>query len=81
MVPFLNHLNVDVACYGNHDFDFGETRLVELSRKVHFPWVLSNVTRVTENGDISREPLACGGRYITRTVQGYKVGFIGLAGT
>ncbi|GFF49434.1 hypothetical protein IFM58399_08553 [Aspergillus lentulus] len=81
MVPFLNHLNVDIACYGNHDFDFGEKRLVELSRKVHFPWVLSNVTRVTEDGDVSSEPLACGERYIIRTVQGYKVGFIGLAGT
>ncbi|KAF7161052.1 hypothetical protein CNMCM5623_006729 [Aspergillus felis] len=81
MVPFLNHLSVDVACYGNHDFDFGETRLVELSRKVQFPWVLSNATRVTEDGDVSSEPLASGERYIIRTVQGYKVGFIGLAGT
>ncbi|GFG05070.1 trifunctional nucleotide phosphoesterase protein YfkN [Aspergillus udagawae] len=81
MIPFLNHLNVDVACYGNHDFDFGETRLVELSRKVEFPWVLSNATRVTENGGISSEPPACGERYIIRTVQGYKIGFIGLAGT
>ncbi|RHZ55741.1 bifunctional metallophosphatase/5'-nucleotidase [Aspergillus thermomutatus] len=81
MVPFLNHLNVDVACYGNHDFDFGETRLMELSRKVHFPWALSNVSRMTEDGDFSTEPLACGERYIIRTVQGYKVGFIGLAGT
>ncbi|GIJ88231.1 hypothetical protein Asppvi_007149 [Aspergillus pseudoviridinutans] len=81
MIPFLNYLNVDVACYGNHDFDFGETRLVELSRKVYFPWVLSNATRVTEDGEVSSEPLACGERYVIRTVQGYKLGFIGLAGT
>ncbi|RHZ69813.1 hypothetical protein CDV55_107029 [Aspergillus turcosus] len=63
------------------DFDFGETRLVELSRKVHFPWVLSNVTRVTEDGDVSNEHLAGGERFVVRIVQGYKVGFIGLAGT
>ncbi|EFE39626.1 nucleotidase, putative [Trichophyton verrucosum HKI 0517] len=33
----LNTMNIDVACYGNHDFDFGEDRLVELSKVTKFP--------------------------------------------
>ncbi|EAW13545.1 putative UDP-sugar hydrolase [Aspergillus clavatus NRRL 1] len=82
MVPILNHLDIDVACYGNHDFDFGEKRLEDLSQQVKFPWVLSNVTRLQEDSDSdSEEVIARGERYIIRNVEGYRIGFIGLAGT
>ncbi|KAI4107728.1 MAG: hypothetical protein L6R37_001413 [Teloschistes peruensis] len=78
MIPVLNELNIDVACYGNHDFDFGEARLKELSDKTHFPWVLSNVVKSS-----SAESLlpANAHEYLLRDVAGYRIGFFGLAGT
>ncbi|KAJ9284626.1 hypothetical protein DTO021C3_7753 [Paecilomyces variotii] len=75
MGPVLDFVNVDVACYGNHDFDFGDTRLKHLSDGVGFPWVLSNAFH--ETGGL----LGCAEEYVIREVNGIRVGFFGLAGT
>ncbi|EGD92373.1 hypothetical protein H112_00035 [Trichophyton rubrum D6] len=79
----LNAMNIDVACYGNHDFDFGEDRLVELSRITKFPWMLTNVLRRDSQSTQGRDDklLALAHKYIIREVGGLKIGFIGLAGT
>ncbi|CAO3651839.1 unnamed protein product [Cunninghamella blakesleeana] len=39
----LNQLNIDVACVGNHDFDFGVPQLRKLINNTNFPWLFSNV--------------------------------------
>ncbi|KAI8088877.1 Metallo-dependent phosphatase-like protein [Halteromyces radiatus] len=39
----LNELNIDVACVGNHDFDFGVPQLRKLIGNCNFPWLCSNV--------------------------------------
>ncbi|KAL1735534.1 5'-nucleotidase [Schizophyllum commune] len=75
MIPVLNRLGVDVACYGNHDFDFGEERLIELSAQCNFPWVLSNA--FSPNGSL----LASAHSHIIKEVGSLRVGFFGLAGT
>ncbi|KDQ13838.1 hypothetical protein BOTBODRAFT_33278 [Botryobasidium botryosum FD-172 SS1] len=75
IIPVLNHLGIDIACYGNHDFDLGEERLVELSEKCNFPWLLSNAV----NGE--GKLLASARDYAVRDYRGYKIGFFGLAGT
>ncbi|KAH7906966.1 Metallo-dependent phosphatase [Hygrophoropsis aurantiaca] len=75
VVPILNHLGIDVACYGNHDFDFGAEKLTELSSKCNFPWLLSNA--FTSDGKL----LASAKEYVVLESKGYKVGFFGLAGT
>ncbi|KAF5373703.1 hypothetical protein D9758_000954 [Tetrapyrgos nigripes] len=77
IIPVLNHLKIDVACYGNHDFDFGEDRLKELSGSCNFPWVLSN----TFHQDSKHSLLASAKEYIVLTLKGYRIGFFGLAGT
>lgn len=75
MAPVLDGLGIDVACYGNHDFDFGEARLVELTRQTRFPWLLANAV----SADGSR--LLAGAReYAVKEVAGYRIGFFGLAG-
>lgn len=79
MVPVLNNLDIDVACYGNHDFDFGELRLNELSDQCNFPWTLANA--VSQDGSDAGRLLARAHRYIIKDVDGYKIGFFGLAGT
>ncbi|KAL1705328.1 Metallo-dependent phosphatase-like protein [Schizophyllum commune] len=75
IVPVLNHLGIDVACYGNHDFDLGEQRLVELSAQCNFPWVLSNAR--SPGGTL----LASAHPHIFKEVGPLRVGFFGLAGT
>ncbi|XP_078365023.1 uncharacterized protein LOC144649408 isoform X1 [Oculina patagonica] len=73
MIPILNALNVNIAVYGNHDFDFGVDELMEFSVATNCPWLLSNVIdKMTErqlaDGEIKRI-IEWGGR---------KIGFMGL---
>ncbi|KAG5984332.1 hypothetical protein E4U55_005217 [Claviceps digitariae] len=86
MPEVLNAMKIDVACYGNHDFDFGERRLAELSDGTAFPWTLANVLRREGDGDDGGDA-ACAGllararEYVVREVDGVRVGFFGLAGS
>jgi 2',3'-cyclic-nucleotide 2'-phosphodiesterase (5'-nucleotidase family) len=80
MVPVLDGLNVDVACYGNHDFDFGETRLLELAKQTSFPWTLANAV-AGGDGSATERLLAGAHSYVVKEVAGYRIGFFGLAGT
>ncbi|KAI9597622.1 Metallo-dependent phosphatase-like protein [Syncephalis fuscata] len=73
MVPVVNKLNIDVACYGNHDFDFGVANLEKLAALCNFPWLLSNVFDSSTN-----MPLANGKEYIIVERAGIKIGVIGL---
>lgn len=43
MIQPLNALGIDVACLGNHDFDFPLEHVIELKKQTNFPWLLSNV--------------------------------------
>lgn len=73
MVPVLNALGVDVAVYGNHDFDFGVEHLVELAQRMNFPWLMSNV-HDKKTGKL----LADGREKLVFTWKGRKIGVIGL---
>ncbi len=80
MAPVLDSLNIDVACYGNHDFDFGEDRLVEIAQQTCFPWTLANA--VAGDGSAGQGRLLAGAhRYVIKEIAGYRIGFFGLAGT
>ncbi|KAJ6781192.1 hypothetical protein PWT90_05969 [Aphanocladium album] len=80
MAPLLDSFDIDVACFGNHDFDFGEDRLRELTESMRFPWTLTNATAVGEGGD-GRRLLASAKEYVIRDIAGYRFGFFGLAGS
>ena len=43
MPPILNAIGVHVAAVGNHDFDFGVSQLIQLTKGCKFPWLLANV--------------------------------------
>jgi len=49
MIPLLNALDIDVACLGNHDLDFGVQEFVDLREQCNFPWICSNAWDVHEN--------------------------------
>ncbi|KAF9077388.1 Metallo-dependent phosphatase-like protein [Rhodocollybia butyracea] len=75
IVPILNYLDIDIACYGNHDFDFGEDRLTELSATCNFPFLLSNAFHP------SGKLLTAAKEYVIHDYLGFRIGFFGLAGT
>lgn len=43
IIDILNHLDVDAACLGNHEFDFGPEKLMERQAESQFAWLGSNV--------------------------------------
>ncbi|BCS24585.1 bifunctional metallophosphatase/5'-nucleotidase [Aspergillus puulaauensis] len=62
------------------DFDFGDAKLIELSSRLKFPWLLSNGFHHPA-GDRKRL-LGSGQEYLVRHLDnGLRVGSIGLAGT
>ncbi|CDR87142.1 related to 5`-nucleotidase precursor [Sporisorium scitamineum] len=92
LVPVINAMNLDCACLGNHDWDFGYPHLQTLMTQNNFPWLFSNV--VDRSGKTAEENKDCSNwdedfqdddaqvegtlRYWTTTVQGVKVGCIGI---
>ncbi len=43
MIEFLNRLDYDVWCLGNHDFDRGQRNALGLARLAKFPSVMANI--------------------------------------
>ncbi len=43
MIEFLNRLNCDIWCFGNHEFDLGPENALGLSRLAEFPTVMANI--------------------------------------
>lgn len=43
MVYALNQLNVDAACFGNHEFDYEHEHSVKMTKLCNFPWLLGNI--------------------------------------
>ncbi|KAG9290588.1 hypothetical protein G9A89_020958 [Geosiphon pyriformis] len=72
-IPALNELGIDVASFGNHDFDFGLPTLTTLIHQTKFPWLLSNVVD-SETDD----PLAGGKKWFILEKSGLRIGVLGL---
>ncbi|KAI8329869.1 5'-nucleotidase [Chlamydoabsidia padenii] len=68
----LNALSINVACVGNHDFDFGLPQLRKLLHQCQFPWLISNV--LYQDGQ-PPSPLT---RWHVLNHHGLKIGVIGL---
>jgi 5'-nucleotidase len=43
MVKCLKMLKIDIACYGNHDFDFHPDHALKLAKACEFPWLMGNI--------------------------------------
>lgn len=71
-VDAFNALGVDVANFGNHDFDFGADYALELVEKATFPWISTNLT--TPDG----KPFSPDGTTSLLDQGDLKVGFIAL---
>ena len=71
IVDVMNLAGYDAMVPGNHDFNYGYERLLELKGMANFEILASNV--VKENGQRDFKP------YIVKELDGIKVGVFGLA--
>jgi 5'-nucleotidase/UDP-sugar diphosphatase len=72
MMEFMNLLDYDVWCFGNHAFDKGQENAKGLERSANFPTVLTNIV-YKENGELfAKRP------YVILEKAGLKIGVIGV---
>ena len=72
MVDALGRVGIDLATFGQHDFDFGAAHAERLVRRSTFPWITANL--VDEEG---RPFASLPTRRIVR-VGGLAIGFVGV---
>ncbi|MGP4039099.1 bifunctional metallophosphatase/5'-nucleotidase [Gracilibacillus sp. D59] len=72
IVEAFNRMNIDVANFGQHDFDFGTQVTKELVQESEFPWISSNLKGV-EGNSFADVPT-----YKIFNKRGIKIGVIGL---
>jgi 2',3'-cyclic-nucleotide 2'-phosphodiesterase (5'-nucleotidase family) len=70
VVKVMNEVGYDVMTPGNHDFNYGKERLLELAAMADFDIISSNITY--ENGTSFLKP------YVIKEVDGIKVAIFGL---
>ena len=69
IIDLMNAAHYDVAIPGNHEFDFGMNRFLELTKKAEFPYVCCNLTR-------EGEPVLA--PYVIKEAAGMKIAFVGV---
>ena len=69
-INLMNALGYDAATLGNHEFDYGMERMLELTGKASFPYVSANFTY---KGEPVFSP------YIIKEYDGVKVAFVGVS--
>jgi len=72
IVEAFNHIPIDIANFGQHDFDFGEKNTRKLVKKSKFQWITSNLVN-SKNKPFMDLPT-----YQIIDKNNIKIGFIGL---
>lgn len=71
IIGLMNKVGYDAMAPGNHDFNYGYERLLELSEKADFPILAANVVKEDGTTDLKE--------YEIKEVDGLKIGIFGLA--
>lgn len=69
LIDLMNTVGYDVAIPGNHEFDYGMDRFLELTQKANFPYISCNFTKDDKNVFDS---------YVIKDYDGVKVAFVGV---
>ena len=69
IIDIMNSMGYDVAIPGNHEFDYGVERFLELAGKANFPYISCNFNK---EGELIFEP------WIMKEVGGMKIAFVGV---
>jgi len=68
-IQLMNAVGYDIAIPGNHEFDYGMDRFLELAGKANFPYISCNFNKA---GELIFEP------YIIKEFDGVKIAFVGV---
>lgn len=68
MIELMNALKYDVVIPGNHEFDYGMDRFMELTEMAEFPYICCNFRK---DGELVFQP------YIIKEIDGVKIAFVG----
>ncbi|MFA7502039.1 MAG: 5'-nucleotidase C-terminal domain-containing protein [Anaerovoracaceae bacterium] len=71
MIELMNKAGFDAMAPGNHDFNYGYDRLLELQKKAKFPILAANIVKADGTKDFQA--------YVIKETGGVKVGIFGLA--
>ncbi len=69
IIDIMNVMGYDVAIPGNHEFDYGVDRFLELAKKANFPYISCNFNK---EGELLFDP------WLIKEVGGRKIGFVGV---
>ncbi len=69
IINLMNTVKYDIAIPGNHEFDYGMDRFMELTKIANFPYTSCNIHK---EGELLFEP------YIIKEAAGKKIAFIGI---
>lgn len=72
MVDAFNRMNLDLAGFGQHEFDFGVDNVRSLIAESNFPWISSNLQ------DTNGQPFVQNGTWKVLESGGISVGYIAL---
>ncbi|MBR0105027.1 MAG: metallophosphoesterase [Firmicutes bacterium] len=69
MIELMNAVKYDAAIPGNHEFDYGTDRFIELSEKAEFPYISCNFNK---EGELVFDP------YTIIEAEGMRIAFVGV---
>ena len=69
IIDVMNNVGYDVAIPGNHEFDYGMDRFLELTGKAKFPYISCNFNK---EGELVFQP------YVIKEFDGVKIAFVGV---
>ena len=69
VIDIMNVMGYDVAIPGNHEFDYGVDRFLELTKKANFPYISCNFNK---EGELVFEP------WLIKEIGGVKIAFVGV---
>ena len=69
LIDLMNATGYDIAIPGNHEFDYGMDRFLELTEKAEFPYISCNFNK---EGELVFEP------YVIKEFDGVKFAFVGI---
>ena len=69
IIEIMNAVGYDIAIPGNHDYDYGTDRFLELTRKANFPYISCNFNK---EGELVFAP------YEIKEFDGVKIAFVGV---
>ena len=69
IIDIMNAVGYDIVIPGNHDYDYGMDRFLELTGKANFPYISCNFNK---EGELVFDP------YVIKEFDGVKVAFVGV---